>query len=162
MSAVAPSLLLRDLLKPLDIRQIAIFRQRKGETLAALEAATEIRAFKAGEKIFSAGDSSDELFFIRKGSVRILMPLAGKTGHHLATFGQGDFFGELSFLDQATRSADAVAYPDVEVYALTRERFNVLREEHRMLALNLLEGIATAVSSRLRRTDVELRFLKES
>jgi SulP family sulfate permease len=148
--------------KPLDIRQIEIFRQRKEETLAALESGTELRTFKAGEKIFSNGDNSDELYFIRKGSVRILMPLDGKSGHHLATFGRGDFFGELSFLDKAPRSADAVAYSDVELYVLTRERFAALREEHRMLAVNLLEGIATAVASRLRRTDVELRFLKES
>ena len=45
---------------------------------------------------------------------------------------------------------------------LTRERFAALSQEHRMLALNLLEGIATAMASRLRRTDLELRYLKES
>ncbi len=148
--------------KPLDLREIEIFRQRKEETLAALEAGTEVRRIKAGEKIFSQGETSDELFFIRQGSVRIMLPLDHRTGHHLATFGRGDFFGELSFLDGAPRSADALAYTDVELYVLSRARFSELREQHRMLALNLLEGIATAIASRLRRTDVELRYLKES
>jgi len=147
---------------PLDIRHMEMFRQRTEETLAALEAGTEIRTFKAGQKIFSHGDSSDELYFIRKGSVRIVMPLDGRTGHHLATFGRGDFFGELAFMDRAPRSADAVANTDAELYVLTRERFAALSLEHRMLALNLLEGIATAIASRLRRTDMELRYLKES
>jgi sulfate permease, SulP family len=147
---------------PLDIRHMEMFQQRKEDTLAALEAGTEIRTFKAGQKIFSHGDSSDELYFIRKGSVRILMPLDGRTGHHLATFGRGDFFGELAFMDRAPRSADAVADTDAELYVLTRERFAALSGEHRMLALNLLEGIATAMASRLRRTDMELRYLKES
>ena len=76
---------------PLDIRHMDMFRQREEETLAALEAGTELRTFQAGQKIFSHGDSSDELFFIRKGSVRIVMPLEGRTGHHLATFGAGRF-----------------------------------------------------------------------
>lgn len=147
---------------PLDIRHMDMFRQRTEETLAALEAGTEVRTFKAGQKIFSHGDSSDELYFIRKGSVRILMPLDGKTAHHLATFGRGDFFGELAFMDRAPRSADAVAHTDAELYVLTRERFAALSMEHRMLAFNLLEGIATAMASRLRRTDMELRYLKES
>ncbi len=160
---LAEAKLEREQEKPLDIRQLEIFRYRKDETLAALEAATEVRTFKAGERIFAHGDSSDELYFIRKGSVRILLPLEGKSsGHHLATFGRGDFFGELAFLDRAPRSADAVAYSDVELYVLSRERFEALREEHRMLGFNLMEGIATAVATRLRRTDVELRYLKES
>ncbi len=148
--------------KPLDIRHMEMFRQRQEETLAALEAATEVRAYQAGQKIFSHGDSSDELYFIRQGSVRILMPLSGRPAHHLATFGRGDFFGELAFMDRAPRSADAVAHTDVELYVLTRERFTALSQEHRMLALNLLEAIATAMALRLRRTDTELRYLKES
>ena len=148
---------------PLELREIELFRQRKEETLAAFESCTERKSYKAGERIFSHGETGDELFLIRRGSVRILMPLTGdKTGHHLATFGRGDFFGEMSFLDRAPRSADAIAYTDTELYVITRTRFDQLTAEHRMLALNLMEGIATALSSRLRRTDVELRSYQES
>jgi SulP family sulfate permease len=149
--------------KPLELREIELFRQRKEETLAAFESCTERKSYKAGTKIFSLGETGDELFLIRCGSVRILMPLGGgKTGHHLATFGRGDFFGEMSFLDRAPRSADAVAHTDTELYVITRKRFDELTVEHRMLALNMMEGIATALASRLRRTDVELRSYQES
>ncbi len=148
--------------QPLELRQIELFRQRKEETLAAFESCTERKSYKAGEKIFSLGDTGDELYLIRRGEVRILMPLEGKPGHHLATFGRGDFFGEMSFLDQAPRSADAVARTDTELYVITRKRFDELTVEHRMLALNLMEGIATALASRLRRTDVELRSYQEN
>jgi SulP family sulfate permease len=148
--------------QPLDIRGFEMLRQRKPETVAALESAAELRSFSAGQKIFSVGDASDELFLIRKGSVRIMMPLEGHAEHHLATFGRGDFFGELAFLDRAPRSADAIAYTDTELYALTRARFDALTAEHHMLATSLLEAIATAIAARLRRTDTELRFLKES
>ena len=131
--------------------------------MAAFESCTERKSYKAGEKIFLHGEQGDELFLIRRGFVRVLMPLSGdKTGHHLATFGRGDFFGEMSFLDHAPRSADAVAYTDTELYVITRKRFVELTVQHRMLALNMMEGIATALATRLRRTDVELRSYQES
>jgi SulP family sulfate permease len=147
---------------PQELSEIHMFRQLKPETLAALQSAIEVRSVGAGQKIFSRGDASDEVFFIRKGSVRILMPLDGKSGIHLITFGRGDFFGEMSFLDRAPRSADAVAYTGAELYVLRRESFDALSLEHRDLTVNLLEGIATGLADRLRRTNLELRSLKES
>ena len=149
--------------KPLEMREIELFRQRKEETLAAFESCTEQKSYKAGEKIFSHGEAGDELYLIRRGSVRIILPLSGdKSGHHLATFGRGDFFGEMSFLDHAPRSADAIAHTDTELYVIGRKRFDELTVDHRMLALNMMEGIATALASRLRRTDVELRSYQDS
>jgi SulP family sulfate permease len=147
---------------PLDIREINVVRHRKEDTLAALEASTEVRSFHAGEKIFAKGDAGDEMYVIRKGLVRILMPLGAKSYHHLATFGRGDVVGELSFVDGAPRSADAIAHTDTELYVLTRARFDTLSVEHHMLAMNLLEWIATVIAARLRRTDGEVQFLKES
>ena len=89
----------RMLEKPLELREIDVFLGRKESTLAALEACMEKRTYKAGEKIFSQGDAGDELFLIRRGAVRIVLPLGNKQSHHLATFGRGDFFGEMAFLD---------------------------------------------------------------
>ncbi|HXE91245.1 MAG TPA: SulP family inorganic anion transporter [Terriglobales bacterium] len=146
----------------LELRQFEQFKARKEETIAALEACMEKRSYKAGERIFAAGDAGDELFLIRRGAVRILLPLAGTAGHHLATFGRGDFFGEMSFLDRQPRSADAVAHTDTDLYVLSRERFDGLAEEHKRLAINLLEGLAKALAIRLRHTNTEVRALQES
>ncbi len=152
----------RPLEQPWEIRELDVLRERKQETIAALEASAEIRSFEAGKKIFSRGDPGDEMFIIRHGTVRILLPLAGRVPHHLSTFGRGDVFGEMSFVDRAPRSADAVAHTDVEVYVLTRARFDGLVHEHHKLALNLLDWIASVIADRLRRSDAELQSLKES
>ena len=121
------------------------------------------RAFKAGESIFRRGEQSDELLLIRRGSVRIVLPLDAKQSHHLATFGRGDFIGEMAFLDRAPRSADAIAFSDTEVYALSRQRFDtLLAEGHKRLAINLLEGLARMLAIRLRYTNSELRLLQLS
>ena len=120
------------------------------------------RSYKAGEKIFTRGEAGDELLMVRRGSVRIMLPLDDKQSHHLATFGRGDFIGEMTFLDGAARSADAVAFTDTDLYALSRKRFDFLASEHKKLAINLFEGLARMLAIRMRFTNSELRLLQLS
>jgi SulP family sulfate permease len=147
--------------KPLELREMGLFKGRKEETLVALEACLEQRTYKTGEVIFLRGDTGDTLFLIRRGSVRIELPIGGKFFYHVATFGRGDFFGEMTFLDREPRSADAKAFTDAELYVLSRARFDTLAAEHKKLAIQLLEGIARTLAIRLRRANRELRALQE-
>jgi SulP family sulfate permease len=145
---------------PLDLHEIELFKQRKAQTLTALEQRMERRSYRAGERIFARGDAGDELFLIRRGAVRIILPISDRQSHHLGTFGRGAFFGEMAFLDGEPRSADAVAFTDVDLYVLSRKTFDVLAEEHKKLALGLMEGLASVLASRLRYTNAELRALE--
>ena len=120
----------------------------------------EKRSYKAGDKIFVRGDSGDELLLIRKGAVRIMLPISEKQSHHLGTFGRGAFFGEMAFLDGDVRSADAVAFSDTDIYVLSRKTFDSVAETHKMLALGLMAGLASVLASRLRYTNAELRVLE--
>ena len=144
----------------LGLNEIELFKGRKEQTLTALEQLMEKRSYKAGDKIFRRGDTGDELFLIRRGAVRIMLPLSEKQSHHLGTFGRGAFFGEMAFLDGDVRSADAVAFSDTELYVLSRKTFDAVAEEHKKLALGLMEGLASVLASRLRYTNAELRVLE--
>jgi len=145
----------------LDLRQMSLFAGRKEETFAALEACMETRSYKAGDKIFARGDVGDELFLIRRGDVRILLPVTEKLIYHVATFSRGDFFGEVAFLDASPRTADAVAQADTALYALSRRRFDDLANEHKRMAIQLLDGVAKSLAHRLRHADKELRAYQE-
>jgi SulP family sulfate permease len=144
----------------LNLHEMDLFKERKEETLTALEACLEQRSYKAGERVFSKGDTGDELFLIRRGSVRILLPVEGTTGHHLMTFGRGDFFGGMSFLDQQPRATDAVAFTDADLFVLHRQHFEQLAEEHKRLQANLLEAIGQVLAMRLRYNDMEMAALR--
>jgi len=148
--------------KPLELSEIEVFKGRKEETLSEIAACLVTRSVKDGETIFHRGDDGDELFLIRRGAVRIMMPIVGKHSHHLATFGRGDFFGEMTFLDGEPRSADAVAGADTDLFVLSRGRFDALADHHKRLGMNLLEGLAKALALRLRHTNAELRTLEDS
>jgi sulfate permease, SulP family len=145
----------------LDLHEMELFAGRKEETLAALEACMEKRSYKAGEIIFSHTDPGQALILIRRGAVRIELPVGGKLHYHVSTFGRGDFVGEVSFLDRQPRSAEAVALTDTDLYILPRDRFDALAEEHKRIAIQLLEAVASVLATRLRRTDKQLRALQE-
>lgn len=146
----------------LELRDIEVFHGRKETTMAALESCMDKRSYKAGEKIFARGDAGDEIFLIRRGAVRIVLPLSDTQGHHLATFGRSDFFGEMAFLDPAPRSADALATTDTDLFVLSRKRFDTLAEEHKKLATGLVLGVARVLAIRLRYANAELRALHMS
>ena len=146
--------------KALGLREIELFKGRKAETLTALEQCMEMRSCKAGEKIFTRGDTGGELFLIRRGAVRIMLPISDKLSHHLGTFGRGAFFGEMAFLDGDPRSADAIAFSDADLYVLSRKAFDTFADEHKKVALSLMEGLASVLASRLRYTNAELRVLE--
>ena len=144
----------------LDLHEMELFKGRRKETLAALEAKMEQHSYKAGEKIFLPGDKGDRLFLVRRGAVRIILPIEGTAGHHLATYGRGNFFGGLSFLDGQPRSNEAIASVDTDVFILQRDVFDKLGEVHKRLALNLLEAVGRVLGDRVRYADMDLAALR--
>ena len=151
---------LRDEEVALELHEVELFAGRKEQTLAELEQCMEKRSVVKGETIFSRGNAGDELFLIRRGAVRIVLPLSDRQSHHLGTFGRGAFFGEMAFLDGEMRSANAVAFTDTDLYVLSRRAFDKFADDHKKLGLRLMEGIASVLASRLRYTNAELRILE--
>jgi SulP family sulfate permease len=145
----------------LDLKEIELLRESDDATINALRLCAHERTVLAGEKIFASGDSGDEIFLIRRGIVRILLPLKGGKHHHLATFSQGDYFGEMAFLDHHQRSADAVVKTDCDVYVLSRKEFNEQVYNDAVLGVRIFARIASAISLRLRQTDSELCALED-
>ncbi|MBF0342469.1 MAG: SLC26A/SulP transporter family protein [Magnetococcales bacterium] len=145
------------------------------KSLAIFAMSVEERSLAPGEKVFSYGDPGDEIFFIRRGQIRIMIPGQGDKGMTLAIFSRGDFFGEMVFLDlhhRSTdavtdlvdlhnRSTDAVAEVPTELYVISRRRFDQVVENYPELGFRVIFRLARALSFRLRLTSSELRELKE-
>lgn len=146
--------------QPLELEEIDLFRGRSADTLRALEACMEKRACRNGDRIFGRGDRDDRLYLIRRGSVSIMLPLDETRRRHVGTFGRGNFFGEMAFLDGQPRSADAIALADTDLYALSRKQFDTLAGEHKRMAVHLLEGLARVLAVRLRDANAQLHVLQ--
>lgn len=147
---------------PMALSEMEIFSAHKDDTLKDLEASMTIHRYEAGEVVYSRGSAGDDLYWVRQGVVRLVASLeAGKT-KPVASFGQGDFFGGLAFLDNQPRPNDAIAITRTEVYALSRQQFNEIAEHHKRLAFNIAMAMAQLMAKRLRQTEIKLTTLQES
>jgi SulP family sulfate permease len=138
----------------LGLSDIELFREFDTEQTNALRSILREVSVPEGQPVFKRGDAGDEVFLIRKGRVRILLPLDGGHEHHVATFGRRDFFGEVAFLDRGVRTADATALTPTELYALSRS--------HPALGAMLFARLSQALALRLRQADEELGLLHDA
>jgi len=90
------------------------------EILDAITTAGEERSYEPEDAVVREGEPGDELFVILEGDARI-----ERGGNVLATFGPGEFFGEIAVLDGRPRSADVVAATPLRCLTVSRD---VLRE----------------------------------
>ena len=153
----------QDLAAPLALSQIELLREFEAEhLLEVMKDCIQEQTFAAGQVISRCGEIGDQLFMIRRGLVRISLPLEHGRHLNLATFARGDFFGDLAFLDRQVRSANATAVTDTELFVLSREKFDKLAKVHPELGSRVFARLAQAIALRLRHNDSELRALHES
>ena len=145
----------------LDLGEIDLLSDLDAASLADLRTVVRERSVPAGGRICSLGEEGTEMYLLRRGRVHVLLPLEGNKRHHLATCCQGDFFGEMAFLDHERRSADIEAATPCEFYVLSREDFDAMVKAKPALGGRLFEQLALAISWRLRTADTELRTLEE-
>ncbi|MGA2542094.1 MAG: SulP family inorganic anion transporter [Verrucomicrobiota bacterium] len=149
--------------RPLELAEIELFRGiQPPQDLAAIRSCAGERSVAAGGTVFQRGDRGDELFLVRRGEVRIELPVGESRHRTLAYFGRGNFFGEMGFLDSRPRSANAVATAATDLFVLRRSSFEEACRERPLLNEAVLGRMATALAARLRRTNVELRSLHDA
>jgi CRP-like cAMP-binding protein len=103
------------------LRCCGLFNDVDDEHLAVLARQMRPRRYRNAETIFHQDDPGDALHVIASGAVKIVLPSAdGAEPAIIATLGAGDFFGALALLDDAPRSATAVAVGDTQTLVLRR------------------------------------------
>jgi CRP-like cAMP-binding protein len=82
-----------------------------------------VKDYAAGELTFRQGDAGDSFYIIKKGAVEVIVGKAGGEGVVVATLGPGNFFGEMSLLTGAARTASIRVKEDAEFVVIDRESF---------------------------------------
>ena len=90
-----------------------------------------------GAVLMTEGAAGNEFFAVVDG--RATARLRGKK---LASYGPGDFFGEMALLDQAPRSATITADTSMTLYVLDAKSFSTLIDRHPAVARKILRGLA--------------------
>lgn len=107
------------------------------------------RRYPSKSTIIYAGDASDSLYYIIKGSVTVLIEDDDGREMIVAYLNDGDFFGEMGLFDpEDSRSAWVRAKTECEVAEISYAKFRELSEKHP----EILFAISNQLARRLRET----------
>jgi signal-transduction protein with cAMP-binding, CBS, and nucleotidyltransferase domain len=106
----------------------------------------------AGTFLFREGDLGTEMFILQEGQVEILKTVNG-IDEQLAVLEKGDFFGEMSLLEDLPRTASARAVTDCKVIRINGATFDQMLRTKPEIAVRIMRKL----SRRLRQTDQMLR-----
>jgi pSer/pThr/pTyr-binding forkhead associated (FHA) protein len=100
-----------------------------------------IVAHPMGDIIFSEGDIGTEMYILQSGSVELFKQIAGET-RVLATLDKGDFFGEMSVLEDLPRTASARAKTDVELVKINGAMFDTMLKSNTEIAVRMMRKLS--------------------
>jgi len=94
------------------LKHISIFSDTSDEDLDKIASEMKRKEFKAGEMICREGDPGDELFVVVSGGVSVFIIDKENKEVVLSDIKAGNFFGEMSIVEQAPRSANCRVIED--------------------------------------------------
>jgi len=121
---------------------VPLFAGISEDSMERLAAVAGEQAFGAGQFIVRQGQVGTGLYVILSGSVKVL-----RGADELAHLRAGEFFGELSVIDQQPRNASVQAAEPTQVLALASWDLLGLLESDPQLALNMIKGLVARVRS---------------
>jgi CRP/FNR family transcriptional regulator, cyclic AMP receptor protein len=136
--------------------RVPVFESLASDELSRVAEVAVPRHFDAGQVVFRENDESDTCYVVREGHARATRSNPDGRSITLASFGPGDFFGELAMFDSERRSATVEAVDEVEALALLGSDMRRLLNSHADLAVKLV----IALGRRLR--DANERLARQS
>jgi CRP/FNR family transcriptional regulator len=132
--------------------RVPVFEALRPEDLVRVADVAVPRSFRGGEVVFREGDDSDTCYVVRSGHARAVREHADGRQITLATFGPGDFFGELAMFDDERRSATVEAVDALDVLGIPGVDMRALLTRHPEIAVKLV----IALGRRLRAANERL------
>ncbi len=113
------------------------------------------RSYPKNTIILSEGDNSDSLYLILSGKVKVF--LNDENGKEAIINYQeaGEYFGELSLIDESTRSASIMTTEATTLAVITKQAFYQIMEDNPGIAIHLLKDLV----HRIRTLTEEVRSL---
>jgi glutaminase len=122
----------------------ALLAELSADEITALVELSTARRYEAGQRIISAGEPANSLFFLQSGMVSVKLP----SGVRLASLGPGMEFGEMAMIEQR-RSADVWADTPVKCLELPVSSFADYRKLNPQIALQIMRNLSALLARRL-------------
>jgi CRP/FNR family transcriptional regulator, cyclic AMP receptor protein len=99
------------------------------------------RNVTAGQVLFHEGEPGKEMFVIQSGKVRLVRNIRGQD-KLLAELGAGEFFGEMSIINDKPRTATATVIEDAQLLVLDPKTFEAMIKANTEIAVRMIKKLA--------------------
>ncbi len=115
------------------LKSVPIFSELGRGDLSRLAKLMVSRNVAAGDAVIEENDQAAGFFVVSSGKLEV-----ERQGKTLASYGPGDFFGEMALFEGFPRSATVRAVEDSELLAMTRWDFTAELKNRPQIALGML------------------------
>ena len=127
------------------LKNIELFEKLSDEELETLESLAVTRSYPKNTVLINEGDQANAMYFIDSGKVRVYVSDDQGKEFILNTMGEGEYFGELSLLDDEKRSASVITTEKAAFSIIYKDDFTDAISKNPNLALSLLKNLTGRV-----------------
>ncbi|WP_353894123.1 Crp/Fnr family transcriptional regulator [Proteinivorax hydrogeniformans] len=122
-------------------KKVSIFQGLNIEYLSKISSKVNHKTFKKGEVIFMQGDTTQNLYIVNSGKIKIFKDTPSGKEQILYILSDGDTIGELSLLKKETINYSAVAMEKTRVCVLTGHHFQEVITQNPDIIVKVMETV---------------------
>jgi len=122
------------------LKNIPLFASLNDQELTAIEKVAVKKTFPKNTILLSEGDSTDALYVIYEGKVKVTIDDNEGKEVILSMLGPGEYFGEMALLDDEPRSASVTTKETTQLLIISKNDFMDLFSSN-PIAFNLLKDL---------------------
>lgn len=137
------------------LRRVPLLSSLNEQQLETLAAGSTRRNFPKGRTIVSEGEPSQSLYILLSGRAKVQRSDSEGKEVILAVLGSGDFFGEMSLIDEAPRSASVITLESCDFMSINKDAFRAMLLQSAEMCMAVMRGMVR----RLREADRKIETL---
>lgn len=138
------------------LSKVPIFDSLTSRQREKIQSLIHVRHYTPGEIVFRQDDPGVGLYIVREGGVSVWCEHADMTKTRLADLSEGDFFGEISLLNDSPRSATVVAEKSTVLLGFFRSDLMPLMDSDPNMGVRIVYRLAQIVAERIRQMNFDL------
>ncbi|MES1947333.1 cyclic nucleotide-binding protein [Salinisphaera sp. C84B14] len=123
------------------LKASALFRELDRRALRSVAASAQWLELGGGQYLFRVGETSDSLYLVVSGRIRVVQPQADAAPLLLGESSAGETVGEITLITAELHSSDAFALRDTALIRVSRDVFETLVERYPKAMLRVTRQI---------------------
>ncbi|RPJ06332.1 MAG: GGDEF domain-containing protein [Spirochaetaceae bacterium] len=134
------------------LKGISIFSDCTQEEIREITLWLVPEKWKKDTVLFSQGDKGEELYIVQEGQVESSIMTTSGDNKLIAKFGPGDFFGEMSIMDNAPRSATCRVEKNTMLLCMGKKDFFRMMKSSPAVGIKVMYKMLNITTRRLKTT----------